>query len=370
MRRARGSPCARPGVQRRRVSGRPARARRARRATAVVDEPADADLRRAPTSSHRVAAGLRGAGRAARGAGAALHGRRRRTARRRPRRDVPGRGAGAGVHDVDRRSSWPSCWPTRAPGCCACRPSSPRRVPAAVELRPEIDTVVLDGPRPEFRRAEASPCIRGTTWPASACRETPYPTWADSPALWLYTSGTTGQPKARHAPAREHSRTSASTTAAACSASAPRTVASRWRSCSSPTGWATPASSRWRPARRRVLERARPTPAGDRRARCATTSADAVLRRCPTFYAALLASDLPDDTFAGVRQGVSAGEALPAVLFDRFRPRFGVEVLDGIGSTEALHIFLSNRPGAGRPRHHRRAGARLRGASSATTTAR
>jgi benzoate-CoA ligase len=69
----------------------------------------------------------------------------------------------------------------------------------------------------------------------------------------------------------------------------------------------------------------------------------------PTFYSALLASSIPDETFAGVRQGASAGEPLPATLFSRMRDRFGFEVLDGIGSTEALHIFLSNVPGAVRP---------------------
>jgi benzoate-CoA ligase len=46
---------------------------------------------------------------------------------------------------------------------------------------------------------------------------------------------------------------------------------------------------------------------------------------------------------------VSAGEALPPALFERFKRRFGVEILDGIGSTEILHIFISNRPGAIRP---------------------
>jgi len=69
----------------------------------------------------------------------------------------------------------------------------------------------------------------------------------------------------------------------------------------------------------------------------------------PTAYAAMLAADLPADTFASVRLAVSAGEAFPADLHDRFTARFGVEVLDGIGSTEALHIFLSNRPGRVRP---------------------
>ena len=63
----------------------------------------------------------------------------------------------------------------------------------------------------------------------------------------------------------------------------------------------------------------------------------------------MLAADLPADTFASVRLGVSAGESFPADLYQRFTDRFGIEVLDGIGSTEALHIFLSNRPGRVRP---------------------
>ncbi len=49
--------------------------------------------------------------------------------------------------------------------------------------------------------------------------------------------------------------------------------------------------------------------------------------------------------FSGIRLGISAGEALPASLGERFSKRFGFEILDGIGSTEALHIFISNSPG-------------------------
>jgi benzoate-CoA ligase family protein len=63
----------------------------------------------------------------------------------------------------------------------------------------------------------------------------------------------------------------------------------------------------------------------------------------PTSYAALSAS-LPQDAFASVRNGVSAGEALPPELFQRYRDHFGLEVLDGIGSTEMGHIYISNRP--------------------------
>jgi len=69
----------------------------------------------------------------------------------------------------------------------------------------------------------------------------------------------------------------------------------------------------------------------------------------PTFYAALVGAAIPDDTFAGVRHAVSAAEPLPAETWRRFRDRFGVEILDGIGSTELLHIFISNRPGRVRP---------------------
>jgi len=69
----------------------------------------------------------------------------------------------------------------------------------------------------------------------------------------------------------------------------------------------------------------------------------------PTFFAALLAAELPEDTFRSVRLGASAGEAQPATLYRRFSERFGVEILDGIGSTEALHIFLSNTEGNVRP---------------------
>jgi acyl-coenzyme A synthetase/AMP-(fatty) acid ligase len=62
----------------------------------------------------------------------------------------------------------------------------------------------------------------------------------------------------------------------------------------------------------------------------------------PGFVAALLDADVPAATFASVRCSVTAGEALPAELQRRFGERTGQPVLDGIGSTEALHIFLSN----------------------------
>ncbi len=66
----------------------------------------------------------------------------------------------------------------------------------------------------------------------------------------------------------------------------------------------------------------------------------------PTLFGALLASpDLPLKDEVALRVCTSAGEALPAELGRRWTARFGIEILDGIGSTEMLHIFLSNRPG-------------------------
>ena len=72
----------------------------------------------------------------------------------------------------------------------------------------------------------------------------------------------------------------------------------------------------------------------------------------PSNYAKLLAY-LPDANrtpdFSSVRYAISAGECLPAAIFHRFKERFGVEILDAIGSTEALHMFIANRPGAVKP---------------------
>jgi benzoate-CoA ligase len=65
----------------------------------------------------------------------------------------------------------------------------------------------------------------------------------------------------------------------------------------------------------------------------------------PTLYAALLASpELPERGALRLRRCASAGEALPEEIGKRWSAHFGVDILDGIGSTEMLHIFLSNRP--------------------------
>jgi benzoate-CoA ligase family protein len=70
----------------------------------------------------------------------------------------------------------------------------------------------------------------------------------------------------------------------------------------------------------------------------------------PTLYSSML--QLPEAQkydLSSVRCCVSAGEALPVEIFHRWKERFGQEIVDGIGSTEMLHIFISNRPGDVKP---------------------
>jgi benzoate-CoA ligase family protein len=84
---------------------------------------------------------------------------------------------------------------------------------------------------------------------------------------------------------------------------------------------------------------------------CAQECRPTLFFAVPTHLAAILHETdavCPYD-LSGVRLGVSAAEPLPAEIVRRWRERFGFEVLDGIGSTEVLHIYISNRPGDVRP---------------------
>jgi benzoate-CoA ligase family protein len=72
----------------------------------------------------------------------------------------------------------------------------------------------------------------------------------------------------------------------------------------------------------------------------------------PTNFAALLAHHREDGKefdLSSVRHAISAGESLPAPLFHRFKERFGVEILDSLGSTETLQMVIANRPGEAKP---------------------
>ncbi len=176
--------------------------------------------------------------------------------------------------------------------------------------------------------------------------ESVYPTWEDSPGFWLCTSGTTGQPKlAMHR--QVDLRTPAAGYAREVLGISPDdryyTVAPVFHAY----GLGNAVTFPFFDGGCSILDPVRPpTPA--RVAETVQRERPTLFFAVPTFYAALLAADLPADTFASVRHAVSAGEALPAELFERFKARFGVEILDGIGSTELVHVVISNRPGSAR----------------------
>ena len=174
------------------------------------------------------------------------------------------------------------------------------------------------------------------------------PTSCDAPAFWLYSSGSTGRPKG--CVHLQHDM-------AVCAESYARGVlgidatdrcfsvaklffayglgnAMYFPLAVGATSilWPGPVTP---PLVYDVIERYRPT----------------LFFSVPTHYAMLLAhrDETREFDLSSIRCAVSAGESLPPAVFTRFRERFGVEILDGIGSTEVLHIFISNRRGSVRP---------------------
>jgi len=174
----------------------------------------------------------------------------------------------------------------------------------------------------------------------------PYSTWGDSAALWLYTSGTTGSPKGavhRHANIRYVAETYPREVLGINSSDRCYSVAKLFFAYGLGNSAFFPLSA----GGTAILDPARPAPAlvAERLISYQPTLFFAV----PSFYSAMLAADLPADAMRSVRLAASAGETLPAGIYERFLDRFGVSILDGIGSTEALHIFVSNRAGSVRP---------------------
>ena len=174
----------------------------------------------------------------------------------------------------------------------------------------------------------------------------PYGTWFDSPGFWLYTSGTTGTPKAamhRHGSIARVCETYAHQVLGITPEDRCYSVAKLFFAYGIGNSLFFPFSA----GATAVLDPARATPAGAA-ARLAEDR-PSLFFAGPAFFAALLAADVPAEAFASVRLATSAGEALPAEIYRRFTGRYGVDIIDGLGSTEALHIFISNRPGAVRP---------------------
>jgi benzoate-CoA ligase family protein len=213
----------------------------------------------------------------------------------------------------------------------------------ALQLAPEVEHVIVHG----VDRIDVPAGVSVHRWDdfvagGSDTSQATADTDDDAWALWLYTSGTTGTPKAamhRHANIRHVCETYGKQVLGITSDDSTLSVAKMFFAYGIGNSVFFPLSV----GASTILEPRRPSPdvIRERLEKDKPTLFFAV----PTFYAALVASELPDDSFASVRMAASAGEPLPAPLQQRFTSRFGVEILDGIGSTEALHIFLSNRPG-------------------------
>jgi benzoate-CoA ligase len=169
-------------------------------------------------------------------------------------------------------------------------------------------------------------------------------TTRDEPAFWLYTSGSTGKPKgAVHVQAdlKLTDELYARAVLGLTEHDVCFSVAKLFFAYGLGNALTFPLSA----GATTVLLPDRPTPA----AVAGLLGAHGVTMffAVPTFYASFLASPAaPPRSELRLRRCVSAGEALPPDVGRRWAERYGIDILDGLGSTEMLHIFLSNRPGA------------------------
>jgi benzoate-CoA ligase len=169
----------------------------------------------------------------------------------------------------------------------------------------------------------------------------------DDPGFWLYSSGSTGRPKGTlhtHANAYWTAELYGKGVLALTENDVCFSAAKLFFAYGLGNGLSFPLSV----GATVVLMAERPTPDAtfkrwtDPRAGHKPT----VFFGAPTGFAGMLASpNLPAKTAVSLRMCSSAGEALPAELGEKFKQHFGVDIVDGIGSTEMLHVYLSNLPG-------------------------
>jgi benzoate-CoA ligase family protein len=169
------------------------------------------------------------------------------------------------------------------------------------------------------------------------------PTTRDDMCFWLYTSGSTGQPKGAvhvHANPRLTADLYGGPVLGLTEQDVVYSVAKLFFAYGLGNAMTFPMSA----GATTVLMPSRPTP--DAVAEVLRAHPVTAFFGVPTFYAAFLASAAaPARDEIKLRICVSAGEALPKDVGRRWSERYGVDILDGLGSTEMLHIFLSNRDG-------------------------
>jgi benzoate-CoA ligase family protein len=207
----------------------------------------------------------------------------------------------------------------------------------AATTAPDLAAMLADGPV-----SAAVPVHQLPDLASAAPDNAVYGTTGDSPAFWLYTSGTTGVPKAamhRHASVQVVCETYGAQVLGIGPEDRCLSAAKAFFAYGLGNSVLFPLSA----GATAVLV---PSPSKpDVMAEAAARHGATLFFAGPTFFSNMLRAGLPTDALGGVRLAASAGEALPASLYTRWTAHFGVDILDGIGMTEMLHIFLSNRPG-------------------------
>jgi benzoate-CoA ligase len=169
-------------------------------------------------------------------------------------------------------------------------------------------------------------------------------THPDEPCFWLYSSGSTGRPKGTvhiHSSLVQTAELYAIPVMGIAETDVVYSVAKLFFAYGLGNALTFPMAV----GATSVLMAERPSPASV--SRVLREHRPTVFCGVPTFYAAMLAgNDLPQRDELALRRCVSAGEPLPQEIGRRWSARVGVDILDGIGSTEMLHIFLSNWPDA------------------------
>jgi benzoate-CoA ligase family protein len=170
------------------------------------------------------------------------------------------------------------------------------------------------------------------------------PTVGDDIAFWLYTSGSTGTPKGAvhvHASLRLTADLYGTPIAGIKESDVCYSVAKLFFAYGLGNAMTFPLSV----GATTVLLGERPTPDGV--AALLRQYPVTVFYAVPTFYAAFLASsNAPQKNEVKFRRCISAGEALPEGIARKWKERYGVDISDGLGTTEMLHIYLTNAPGA------------------------
>jgi benzoate-CoA ligase family protein len=190
----------------------------------------------------------------------------------------------------------------------------------------------------------------GESWDEAVGRASPErrtdETHKDDPAVWLFTSGSTGKPKAA---VHLHHDFPYNTE---CYARQVLQIAPDDRTVGAPKlffGYATGTNVMFPFAAgaTTILFRERATP--EKLFSLIAEHQATVLTSVPTMIGKMLAHPQAPPSLAPLRVTLSAGEALPPELSRRYTERFGCPILDGIGSAEMFHIYISNRLGEARP---------------------